>query len=159
MWYGFSISWVKPMLFTYLPEYWAPPVGWSLDLEIILILPDGSGTVLIKLVQVGPDSIALVPALGSSLCLPGPTDVAARTHPSWLEWQHPQASARWCPLASGSKGILKVRTRLSNVSLIEQCSFSGQKRYLTGPVFLTQAGLLYWMQNHPKHSLTRTGSP
>ena len=129
VWNDFSISWVKPMLFTYLPEYWAPPVGWSLDLEIILILPDGSGTVLIKLVQVGPDSVALVPSLGSSLCLPGPTDVAARTHPSWLEWKHPQASARWA-LASGSKGILKVRTRLNNVSLIEQCSFSGQKRYL-----------------------------
>ena len=114
------------MLFTYLPEYWAPPVRWSLDLEIILILPDRGGTVLIKLVQVGPDSIALVPALGSSLCLLGPTNVAARTHPSQLEWQHPQASTTWA-LASGSKGKLKVRTRLNNVSLFEQCSFLARK--------------------------------
>lgn len=96
-----SISWVKNMLLTYLPEYWAPPVRWSLDLEIILILPDRGGTVLIKLVQVGPDSIALVPALASSLCLLGPTDVATRTHPSQLEWEHSRASPL-CVLASGS---------------------------------------------------------
>lgn len=126
-------------LFPYLPEHWAPPVRWSLDLEIILILPDWGGTVLVKLVQVGPDSVALVPALRSGLCLLGATDVAARTHPSQLEWQHPRPSALWA-LASGLKGILKVRTRLSNVSLLESLF----------ELFLKAALLFYLMQNYPQ---------
>lgn len=72
--------------FPHLPEYRAPPVRRSLDLEIILILPDGGSAVLVKLMQVGPNSIALVPALSVSLGLLGPTGVAAGSHlPSWKD--------------------------------------------------------------------------
>lgn len=72
------------------------------------------------------DSMRWRPASVAACACLDPQTLAARTHPSWLEWQHPQASAQWA-LASGSKGILKVRTRLNNVSLIEQCSFLGRK--------------------------------
>lgn len=114
--YIFPMSWVKPMFVPYLPEHWAPSVRWPLDLEIILILPDGSSTVLIKLVQVGPDSVALVPALGSSLCLLRPADIAARSHSSQLQWQSPLASAL-AYRSQAQKTNWKVRSRLNTQTI------------------------------------------
>lgn len=112
VWNDFSISpGMKSVLFTYLPEYWALHLLGDLWIwKSSSCSQMGSAVLPLKLGLVGPDSIALAPGLCSSLCLPGPTDVAAKTHPSWLEWQHPQASAQWA-LASRVKRHIKGKNQ------------------------------------------------
>lgn len=112
----YHIQYSKQVLFPHLPAYRAPPIRWPLDLEIILILPDGGCTVFIELVQVRPHTIALVPTLGRRLCLLGPTDVATGTHSSQLERQHPDRSAPWA-LAWASEDILSVENQADSWEL------------------------------------------
>lgn len=72
---------------TNLPEHRAPAIRRSLCLKIFIALPDGSGALLVKLVQVGTHPVTLVTAAECTVALLSvirPTDLWARSHPSHL---------------------------------------------------------------------------
>lgn len=53
----------------HLPEHRAPAARRSLCLEIFIALPDGSGALLVELVQVGAHPVTLVTAAEGAMAL------------------------------------------------------------------------------------------
>lgn len=127
----------------YLPECRAPPARRSLDLKIILVLPNWSCAVLIKLMQVGPNSIALVTSLGAALRMLGPADVSIGAHPSCLQWEVSckvdlvTDMVRWGKLAAYVSGDTK-KSSLGNEQWLSS-SRPGQIRAWS------------FLQKHPTH--------